>query len=313
MWKFPDYYSQQKNTPGLVVIAQCTRYLKLIYNLILKPRIESSLTVIKSNLNSGLIKVMPLIVILKREIYSKIYSKIIVKLPKRLEVFMETYKPYFRYFYNLLFDRPFSPSNVLWLYMVSNAIFIWPAIIQSQSFYLLTFYPPVATLFVIFLSSQMILSDHSKQWPVKKSLIIFFKIIEKLTPIFYTINNWWRWGASKTSYVEPNIRNTLYLNKFLHAPLLETVWTIIPGIILIFIAIPSFALLYALDESFDAGQTIKVIGKQWYWRYEYIDSFYKTRAYDSYMTSTKELSLGAPRLLMLTIPYFYVPMITLGL
>ena len=51
-------------------------------------------------------------------------------------------------------------------------------------------------------------------------------------------------------------------------------------------------------ESFDRRKTIKVMGKQWYWRYEYLDNDYKMRAFESYMLPIKELSLSTPRLLM---------------
>lgn len=56
-----------------------------------------------------------------------------------------------------------------------------------------------------------------------------------------------------------------------HAPVLEIIWTIIPAIILVVIAIPSFALLYSMDEIVDPAFTVKVIGHQWYWTYELTD------------------------------------------
>lgn len=56
-----------------------------------------------------------------------------------------------------------------------------------------------------------------------------------------------------------------------HAPILEIIWTIIPAIILVIIAIPSFALLYSMDEIVDPAFTVKVIGHQWYWTYELTD------------------------------------------
>jgi cytochrome c oxidase subunit II len=57
-----------------------------------------------------------------------------------------------------------------------------------------------------------------------------------------------------------------------HNTVLETVWTIIPTFILLLIATPSFALVYALDEVVDPDLTIRVVGRQWYWTYEYPDS-----------------------------------------
>lgn len=56
-----------------------------------------------------------------------------------------------------------------------------------------------------------------------------------------------------------------------HHTLLETVWTIIPTLILLAIVAPSFALIYALDEIIEPQLTLRVVGRQWYWTYEYPD------------------------------------------
>lgn len=91
------------------------------------------------------------------------------------------------------------------------------------------------------------------------------------------------------------------VQKFSHSSLLEIMWTIIPAIVLLFLAVPSFALLYSLDELIDPDITLKVIGHQWYWSYEYSDysSLYdgKDVSFDSYMIATDELQKGAFRLL----------------
>ena len=92
--------------------------------------------------------------------------------------------------------------------------------------------------------------------------------------------------------------------KFTHSSLLEIVWTIFPAVILLFIAVPSFALLYSLDELIDPALTLKVVGHQWYWSYEYSD-YLGTNAedekkginFDSYMIATDDLEYGAFRLL----------------
>jgi heme/copper-type cytochrome/quinol oxidase subunit 1/heme/copper-type cytochrome/quinol oxidase subunit 2 len=63
-----------------------------------------------------------------------------------------------------------------------------------------------------------------------------------------------------------SIRNT---SSVTHHTNLEIIWTIIPTIILIFVAIPSFALLYSMDDLHYPIITLKVIGRQWYWSYEY--------------------------------------------
>jgi cytochrome c oxidase subunit 2 len=59
--------------------------------------------------------------------------------------------------------------------------------------------------------------------------------------------------------------------KLSHGTNIEIIWTVVPSLILILIAIPSFALLYATDELVDPSVTIQVIGHQWYWSYEYND------------------------------------------
>nr|ACF04909.1 cytochrome c oxidase subunit II [Calyptraea chinensis] len=76
---------------------------------------------------------------------------------------------------------------------------------------------------------------------------------------------------------------------------IETIWTIIPAVILIFLALPSLRLLYLLDEVGDCSLTLKSIGHQWYWSYEYSD--FLSIEFDSYMVSVSELESGDFRLL----------------
>ena len=76
---------------------------------------------------------------------------------------------------------------------------------------------------------------------------------------------------------------------------IETIWTIIPAVILVFLALPSLRLLYLLDEVGDCRLTLKRIGHQWYWRYEYSD--FLGIEFDSYMLPTEELEDGDFRLL----------------
>nr|UGS80154.1 cytochrome c oxidase subunit II [Anomopsocus amabilis] len=76
-------------------------------------------------------------------------------------------------------------------------------------------------------------------------------------------------------------------NRFLlENQMIEMIWTIIPGIILIFIALPSLQILYLLDETISPTITIKTIGHQWYWSYEYSD--FINLEFDSYMVPTTE-------------------------
>nr|YP_009441944.1 cytochrome c oxidase subunit II [Pityogenes bidentatus]AOY40165.1 cytochrome c oxidase subunit 2 [Pityogenes bidentatus] len=79
---------------------------------------------------------------------------------------------------------------------------------------------------------------------------------------------------------------SMLFNKFTHrflleGQLIEMIWTILPAMILIIIALPSLRILYIIDEILNPNITIKTIGHQWYWSYEYSD--YKKIEFDSYM------------------------------
>nr|AII98779.1 cytochrome c oxidase subunit II [Propithecus edwardsi] len=75
----------------------------------------------------------------------------------------------------------------------------------------------------------------------------------------------------------------------------ETVWTILPAIILILIALPSLRILYMMDEITSPSLTLKTMGHQWYWSYEYTD--YEDLSFDSYMIPSSDLKPGEFRLL----------------
>nr|YP_086883.1 cytochrome c oxidase subunit II [Geocalamus acutus]AAT08532.1 cytochrome c oxidase subunit II [Geocalamus acutus] len=79
------------------------------------------------------------------------------------------------------------------------------------------------------------------------------------------------------------------------AQMVEMVWTVLPALTLIMIALPSLRILYLMDEITTPHLTIKAIGHQWYWSYEYTD--YKTLLFDSYMTPATDLLPGHYRLL----------------
>ena len=83
-------------------------------------------------------------------------------------------------------------------------------------------------------------------------------------------------------------------SKRTHNVTVEILWTLIPCFILIVMAVPSFKILYTQDTIPKADVTIKAIGYQWYWGYEYPD---ENIIFDSYMIETKDLKVGQPRLL----------------
>lgn len=84
-------------------------------------------------------------------------------------------------------------------------------------------------------------------------------------------------------------------SKTSHHTVLEVAWTVVPVIILIVIAVPSFKLLYAAERIPEAEMTVKVTGRQWYWDYEYPD--HGNIAFSSYMIPESEIKPGQRRLL----------------
>nr|YP_009326943.1 cytochrome c oxidase subunit II [Somanniathelphusa boyangensis]ANK36779.1 cytochrome c oxidase subunit II [Somanniathelphusa boyangensis] len=90
--------------------------------------------------------------------------------------------------------------------------------------------------------------------------------------------------------------SNFFINRFmLQNQTIEVIWTTIPAIILIFIALPSLRLLYLLDEINNPSITLKTMGHQWYWTYEYSDFLHLE--FDSYMTPYNDLDLSSFRLL----------------
>lgn len=94
----------------------------------------------------------------------------------------------------------------------------------------------------------------------------------------------WRFRASKNPVPTRTSHNTL----------IEVLWTVVPIMILVIIAIPSFKLLYYVDKTHDAELTLKAIGHQWYWSYEYPDS---KVSFDAMMIEDADLKPGQLRLL----------------
>ena len=102
-------------------------------------------------------------------------------------------------------------------------------------------------------------------------------------------------------YLNFSTSSTLISHKFmLRGSLLETVWTIIPIFILFLIAFPSFKLLYLTDQIFHPQITLKILGRQWLWSYEYSDYNQNSNeglSFDSYMVAHEDLKVGDFRLM----------------
>nr|UXW88367.1 cytochrome c oxidase subunit II [Aiolocaria hexaspilota] len=89
--------------------------------------------------------------------------------------------------------------------------------------------------------------------------------------------------------------NNLNHRFLLEGHTIETIWTILPALTLFFIALPSLKLIYLIDEIRNPMITLKAIGHQWYWTYEYSD--FKNLEFDSYMIPTNQLNNYQFRLL----------------
>nr|QFG40074.1 cytochrome c oxidase subunit II [Munidopsis lauensis] len=93
---------------------------------------------------------------------------------------------------------------------------------------------------------------------------------------------------------------SLFYNSFTNRYLLENqnieiIWTLLPAVILVFIALPSLRLLYLLDEVNNPSVTLKTIGHQWYWSYEYSD--FLQLEFDSYLLPPEDSNPASLRLI----------------
>lgn len=151
-----------------------------------------------------------------------------------------------------------------------------------------------------------IFSDASKSWqltfqdpatPVMEGIINFHNdLMFFLVAIVISVC----WILARCIMLFNENNTNVERNKIVQGHTIEIIWTIIPAVILFIIAIPSFALLYSMDEIIDPALTLKVIGHQWYWTYEYSDHFIHTDEtffFESYMVQEDDLALGQFRLL----------------
>nr|YP_009540829.1 cytochrome c oxidase subunit II [Mongoloniscus sinensis]AYQ93280.1 cytochrome c oxidase subunit 2 [Mongoloniscus sinensis] len=122
--------------------------------------------------------------------------------------------------------------------------------------------------------------------PMMSQLIFFHDHIMIILVLIITVVGFMLVSLFFSSY----INRALLENQFI-----EMIWTILPALILLFIAFPSLHLLYLLDEINYPSLTIKVLGHQWYWSYEYSD--FKNLEFDSYMLPSEELKLSGFRTL----------------
>lgn len=124
--------------------------------------------------------------------------------------------------------------------------------------------------------------------PISEQLIFFHDDIMFILLIILVLVGW---------IMISSMTNKHYYKYLVEGTTIEIIWTVIPAIILFFIAFPSLQLLYSMDEVIDPALTIKAIGHQWYWSYEYSDVEDESIEFDSYMVATSDLEDGDLRLL----------------
>jgi len=132
--------------------------------------------------------------------------------------------------------------------------------------------------------------------PVKQQIIdlhdLVLVIITLITLFVGGLLGWvmWRYNANRNPVPSHTVHNTV----------LEIAWTVIPVLILVIIAIPSFRLIYYEDRTYDPDLTIKVTGHQWYWEYTYPDK--GNIDFSSYIVPDDQLKPGQMRLLTVDHP-----------
>lgn len=208
--------------------------------------------------------------------------------------------PAIPYYYYCAPHRPHRPSD--WFRVRTDEAFL----IVTLAFLIIYFFFPNLSFFLgnIFLMSAS--NDAAEPWqlgfqdaatPMMQGIIdlhhdiFFFLILILVFVLWILVRALWHFHYQKNPIPQ----------RIVHGTTIEIIWTIFPSIILMFIAIPSFALLYSMDEVVvDPAITIKAIGHQWYWTYEYSDynsSDEQSLTFDSYMIPEDDLELGQLRLL----------------
>jgi cytochrome c oxidase subunit 2 len=131
--------------------------------------------------------------------------------------------------------------------------------------------------------------------PIREGILDLYNMICTIIVVIITFVLWMLVRAIMMF----NISNNKIRSNITHGLVIEIVWTIIPARILGFIAIPSFLLLYSMDEIINPAITLKAIGHQWYWSYELTDTESSDRRinFDSYMITEDSLKEGQLRLL----------------
>ena len=169
-------------------------------------------------------------------------------------------------------------------------------IIRSRLFLLV----PAIGLAIVSLAETAVAAGRSEPWqmwfqpaasPVMERIIEFHNfifIIEVLIVVLVLV-------LMGYIIIRFNAKSNPVPSKTTHNTILEVAWTAVPLLLVIIIAVPSLKLLYYADRIEEGEMTLKVIGNQWYWSYEYPD--HGAFAFDSIIIEDENLEPGQPRLL----------------
>jgi cytochrome c oxidase subunit 2 len=146
-------------------------------------------------------------------------------------------------------------------------------------------------------ANKLQISFQDPATPVMEGIIVLH---HDLLFVLTVIGAFVSWILFRTAFLFSHENNPVS-SKMSHGTTIEIIWTVTPSIILMILAVPSFALLYSMDEIIDPSVTLKVIGHQWFWSYEYSDysneNNEKSVAFESYMITDEDLQQGQLRLL----------------
>ncbi len=158
----------------------------------------------------------------------------------------------------------------------------------------------VSTFFALFASTGAALANEPVPWqinfqkaatPVMEDIVSFHNLllwIEVAIVVFVLLLMIW-------IIIRFNARSNPKPSRTTHHTMLEVVWTVVPILILVVIAVPSMKLLFFMDKAENPEMTLKVIGHQWFWSYEYPD--HGNFTFDSNIVADEDLKPGEPRLL----------------
>jgi cytochrome c oxidase subunit 2 len=162
------------------------------------------------------------------------------------------------------------------------------------------FFITIWALFIVMLGGERAFADYPRPWqlgfqeaasPVMEKLAVFndqLNILITIICIFVLlllVYTCLRFRKSKNPVPSKTSHNTL----------IEIIWTVLPVVILVIIAVPSFKILYYMDKTDKPEMTLKVVGHQWYWEYQYPDA--GGFSFDSNMIKDSDIKPGQFRLL----------------